>query len=120
MNPVRSGSEKPKQFGIIYAMLTPVLTHDLESVKKIVLEQLKAYKAKVYLFGSQATGKAQLYSDIDIAILPLQPLPILALSEIREKLEERDIVREVDVLDLTETDDIFRQRVEKEGVLWKE
>jgi predicted nucleotidyltransferase len=116
----RSGGEKSKQFGIIYAMLTPVLTHDLESVKKIVLEQLKAYKAKVYLFGSQATGKARLYSDIDIAILPLQPLPILALSEIREKLEESDIVREVDVLDLTETDDIFRQRVEKEGILWKE
>ena len=69
-------------------MLTPVLTHDLESVKKIVLEQLKAHGAKVYLFGSQATGKARLYSDIDVAILPLQPLPVLALSEIREKLEE--------------------------------
>jgi len=52
--------------------------------------------------------------------LPLQPLPVLALSEIREKLEESDIVRQVDVLDLTETDDVFRQRVEKEGVLWKE
>jgi predicted nucleotidyltransferase len=120
MKPVRSGSKKSKQFGIIYAMLTPVLTHDLETVKIIVLGQLKAYKAKVYLFGSQATGKARLYSDIDIAILPLQPLPILALSEIREKLEESDIVRQVDVLDLTETDDIFRRRVEKEGVLWKE
>jgi predicted nucleotidyltransferase len=112
--------KKSKQFGIIYAMLTPILIHDLESVKNIVLEQLKAYKAKVYLFGSQATGKARLYSDIDIAILPLQPLPILALFEIREKLEESDIVREVDVLDLSETEDIFRQRVEKEGILWKE
>ncbi len=110
-----------KQFGIIYSMLnTPVLTHDLESAKKIVLEQLKAYRAKVYLFGSQATGKARLYSDIDVAILPLQPLPILALPEIREQLEESDILRTVDVLDLTETDDAFRQRVEKEGIVWKE
>lgn len=99
---------------------TPVLTHDLESTKRIVLEHLKAFRAKVYLFGSQATGKAHLYSDIDVAILPLQPLPILALPEIREKLEESDILRTVDVLDLTETDESFRQRVEKEGVLWKE
>ena len=101
-------------------MLTPILAHDLESVKKIVLDQLKAYRAKVYLFGSQATGNARLYSDIDIAVLPLQSLPIHALSEIREKLEESDVVREVDVLDLTESDEAFRQRVEKEGVLWKE
>jgi predicted nucleotidyltransferase len=101
-------------------MVTPVLTSDLESVKRIVLEQLKAYRAKVYLFGSQATGNARLYSDIDVAILPFQPLPAHTLPEIREKLEESDIVREVDVLDLSEADESFRQRVEKEGVLWKE
>lgn len=101
-------------------MLTPILTHDLESTKRIVLEQLKAFRAKVYLFGSQATGKARLYSDIDIAVLPLQPLPVHTLSEIREHLEESDIVRNVDVLDLTKTDDAFRRRVEKEGVLWRE
>lgn len=98
---------------------TPVLTHDLEHAKKILLEQLQAFRAKVYLFGSQATGKARLYSDIDIAILPLQPLPVHTLSEIREKLEESNIVRKVDVLDLAETDDDFRKRVVEEGVVWK-
>ena len=101
-------------------MLTPVLTRDLESTKKIVLEQLKAYRAKVYLFGSQATGKARLHSDIDVAILPLEPLPIHIVSEIQEKLEDSDILREVDVVDLSVSDEAFRQRVEKEGVLWKE
>ncbi len=101
-------------------MLTPILASDLESTKNIVLTQLKDYRAKVYLFGSQATGKARLYSDIDIAILPLQPLPMLAFPEIREKLEESNILRTVDVINLSETDEKFRQRVEEEGVLWRE
>ena len=101
-------------------MLTPVLTYDLESTKRIVLEQLKTFRAKVYLFGSQATGKARLYSDIDVAILPLEPLPIHIVSEIRERLEESNILRKVDVVDLSISDDAFLQRVEREGVLWKE
>ncbi|MBI3153741.1 MAG: nucleotidyltransferase domain-containing protein [Chloroflexi bacterium] len=101
-------------------MNTPVLQHDLEITRKIILERLKNYRAKVYLFGSQATGKARVYSDIDVAVLPLQKMPISTLSEIREELEESDIVRTVDVVDLAETDESFRQRVEKEGVVWKE
>jgi predicted nucleotidyltransferase len=101
-------------------MLTPILTSDLESAKNIILTQLKDYQVKVYLFGSQATGQARLYSDIDVAILPLQPLPMLTIPIIREKLEESDIIRTVDVINLSETDKGFRQRVEKEGVLWRE
>jgi len=101
-------------------MNTLVLQHDIDAARKIVLARLKKYHAMVYLFGSQATGKARLYSDIDVAILPLQKLPISLLSEIHEELEESDIVRTVDVIDLTETDENFRQRVEKEGVVWKD
>lgn len=101
-------------------MNTPVLQHDLEFARKIALERLKNYRARVYLFGSQATGKARLYSDIDVAIMPLQKLPVSIFSNIREDLEESDIVRAVDVIDLTEADENFRQRVEQEGVLWKD
>jgi predicted nucleotidyltransferase len=101
-------------------MLTPVLTSDLDTVRKIVLDQLKGYRAKVYLFGSQATGQARLHSDIDVAILPLEPLPSLTFSNIRETLEESRVIRTVDVVDLSEADEKLRQRVLKEGVLWKE
>ncbi len=101
-------------------MNTRVLTYDLDTTRKIVLERLKNFRAKVYLFGSQATGKARVYSDIDVAVLPFQKIPVSALSEIREELEESDIVRNVDVVDLTEVDEVFRQRVEREGVVWRE
>ena len=101
-------------------MVTAVLTHDLERTRRIILEHLHGYRTRVYLFGSQATGEAGLHSDIDVAVLPLEPLPNLALFNIREELEKSDIVRHVDVIDLSETDDSFRQRVEKEGIVWKE
>jgi predicted nucleotidyltransferase len=101
-------------------MNTPILTHDLAVTRKIVLERLENYRAKVYLFGSQATGKARMHSDIDVAILPLQPLPVGTLAEICDALEESDVVRNVDVVDVTEADEVFRQRVKKEGIVWKE
>jgi uncharacterized protein len=101
-------------------MNTLVLQHDLDVTRKIILTRLENYRARVYLFGSQATGKARLYSDIDVAVLSLQKLPVSMFSEIREELEESDIVRTVDVVDLTEADESFRQRVEKEGVVWKD
>lgn len=101
-------------------MRSAVLTHDFKTIRKIVLGRLSPQDARVYLFGSHATGKARLHSDIDIAILPLRRLPPGLLTEIREQLEESDVVRNVDVIDLSETDAAFRRRVQKEGVLWKE
>ncbi|OIN94780.1 MAG: hypothetical protein AUJ21_04395 [Anaerolineae bacterium CG1_02_58_13] len=101
-------------------MNSPTLTRDLESVRQIVLDALQGYRAKVWLFGSQATGRARRYSDIDVAILPLEPLPSLTFSNIREALEESNVIRTVDVVDLSATDESFRQRVEEEGVLWRE
>lgn len=93
---------------------------DLEIVKNIVLSRLDSFKVKVYLFGSFATGKAGRTSDVDVAILPLEPLPISLLSEIREQLEESNALFPVDLVDLTETDSRFKERVLKEGILWKE
>jgi predicted nucleotidyltransferase len=101
-------------------MASEILKQELELVRKTVLENLQGYHARVYLFGSQATGRARLHSDIDIAILPLQPIPSLTLFKIRETLEESEVVRHVDVVDLSETDEAFQHRVEKEGILWKE
>jgi len=100
-------------------MRTAVLTHDMNTVRKIVFGHLRPRDARVYLFGSHATGKARMHSDIDIAILPLRPINPIVLTEIREALEESDVVRNVDIVDLSKTDAAFRRRVQKEGILWK-
>lgn len=101
-------------------MISPILTRDLDSARQIVLDALQGYRAKVWLFGSQATGQARRYSDIDVAILPLEPLPGITFFNIRDALEESDILRMVDVVDLSETDEKFLKRIEKEGIRWKE
>jgi uncharacterized protein len=101
-------------------MRASVLSHDLKTVRKIVLSHLRRRAAKVFLFGSYARGKAREHSDIDVASLPLEPLPPGTLTEIREALEESDVVRNVDIVDLSDTDENFRRRVEEEGIAWKE
>ncbi|GAB4580910.1 MAG: nucleotidyltransferase domain-containing protein [Anaerolineales bacterium] len=93
---------------------------DLELARRIVLDRLVNFAAKVYLFGSQARGQAGRISDIDIAVLPLEPIPGWIFSEIREALEESNILYPVELVDLSETDERFRKRVFEEGIVWKE
>jgi len=90
----------------------------LTQIRRIVLEGLRGQKARVYLFGSRARGKATGTSDVDVAVLPLEPLPPGTLSAVREALEESTVPYTVDLVDLSRADPAFRKRVVKEGVLW--
>jgi predicted nucleotidyltransferase len=91
----------------------------LDLARKVILNGLKGYRAKVYLFGSRAVGKAQRYSDIDVAILPLELIPGTVFSNIREALDESNLLYDVDVVNLEEVSSEFRERVFQEGVPWK-
>ncbi len=91
---------------------------DVEEVRRIVLHGIGPARARVFLFGSRATGRATRLSDIDVAILPLEPLPEGALSLIREALEESSIPYRVDVVDLSAVEAAFRERVLAEGIPW--
>ncbi len=91
---------------------------DLEEVRRIVLRCIGPARARVFLFGSRATGQATPLSDIDVAILPLEPLPDGTLSLIREVIEESSIPYRVDVVDLSTVEPAFRERVLAEGIPW--
>ena len=93
---------------------------DLAEAQRIVLSRLHGYRADVFLFGSRATGEGGRFSDIDIGILPQEPLPPGLFAELREALEESAILYTVDVVDLSEVSDAFRRRVLREGVQWSE
>lgn len=101
-------------------MKSAVPTRDLEIVRDIVLTSTQKYGVKVYLFGSQARGDAHPLSDIDVAILPSGPLPASLMFNLRDALEESDVIRTVDVVNLDETDAAFRARVLEEGIPWTE
>ncbi|KKL81477.1 hypothetical protein LCGC14_1994340 [marine sediment metagenome] len=92
----------------------------LEQIQEIILKRLKGYKFQLFLFGSEASKTSGKTSDIDVAIMPITPLPRSLLSEIREELEESHIPYSVDLADLSRTTPEFLQHVRQEGLIWND
>ena len=92
---------------------------DLKEARRIVLRGLSDYPARVWLFGSHARGEAVRGSDIDVAVLALEPLPAGLLEGIREALENSQVLFPVDLVDLGSAGPELRERVEREGVPWR-
>lgn len=90
----------------------------IHAVRLLVSDKLANIPARVYLIGSSARGDSNRYSDIDIAIETLQPTPETLIPDIRCLLEQSDIPFFVDVFDFTQLDELYRQQIEQEGVLW--
>jgi len=99
--------------------LSPERERALATVRRIVLDGLEGYAARVYLFGSCATGEVRHASDIDVAVEPLEEIPRIVLSNIREALEESSVPYEVDVVDMRDADPGMTARIRREGVAWK-
>jgi hypothetical protein len=91
---------------------------DIEQIKMIVYKRLAEHPVRIFLFGSHATGRARSSSDVDIAVLPETELPTGLLSQVREDLEMSNVLYNVDLVDISKTDEAFRQRVLAEGVEW--
>lgn len=97
------------------------MAHDLARIREIVAEHLRPHpNARAYLFGSRVDGTARPFSDVDVAILHDGDMSRYEFAALREALEESEILLEVDVVDLNETDAGFRDRVLHEGKLWND
>ena len=70
-----------------------------------------------YLFGSRATGQHRSTSDADIAIMPGQPLDLLAEVGLADQLAQALQVPAVDLVDLRRAPLWLRGRVLEEGRL---
>lgn len=90
----------------------------IHAVRLLVTNKLANTSARVYLIGSSARGDSNRYSDIDIAVETLQATPETLIPDIRCLLEQSDIPFFVDVFDFTQLDELYRQQIKKEGVLW--
>ena len=91
---------------------------DLEEARRIILNGLKGFAAKVYLFGSWARGEARRYSDIDVAISSVEPLPPGLLLELEEALDRSEVLYPVELVDLTTASQALRERIATEGIPW--
>ena len=100
--------------------MNDVSLNALEEAKRIILAGLKGYNVAVFLFGSRARGTAGPISDIDVAIYPKECLPAGLLSTIREELEESGIPYSVDLVDLTQLSQSWLEKIQRDGVAWKD
>lgn len=74
----------------------------------------------VWFFGSRATGKAKVFSDLDIAIITAHPLPLDVSVSLRDDFAESDLPFKVDVVDWATTNAPFRTIIARNKVVVQE
>jgi type I restriction enzyme S subunit len=72
---------------------------------------------EVWAFGSRAKGTAKPYSDLDLAILGNEPLPLSTAAELADDFSESDLPFKVDIVDWAITGERFRGVIEGERVV---
>lgn len=92
----------------------------IAELRRMVLAALGGRDAVVWLFGSCARGEPRQHSDIDIAILPRDELPIGFFGELEADIEESNIPYDVDLVDLRRADPALVDAVRREGVKWRD
>lgn len=77
----------------------------------IIHRYLPSGEFKVLLFGSWAKDTAEPTSDIDIGILGPEAIDGLLLLRLKEEIKAIPTLRRIDVVDLNEADEAFRNEV---------
>jgi predicted nucleotidyltransferase len=101
----------------------PVAAKYAEKAERL-LEELALWHldgAKVVFFGSHADGTHDRRSDFDIAYLPGEGFdPMGGVVRLREDIEENNVIYAVDLVDLSNVEESFRNKILSEGVVWKD
>lgn len=90
----------------------------LAEVRRIL--KLHAGGLEVRAFGSRVRGGAKPYSDLDLAVMTTDPLPIQVKVRLESALAESDLPFKVDVLYWDETPDTFHRLIEEAWELVQE
>ena len=75
--------------------------------------------AAIYLYGSRARNDARGGSDIDLAIDAGSSVDWHVIALIKEAIEESTIPFFVDITDINEVSDDFKNEITKEWQVWK-
>jgi predicted nucleotidyltransferase len=90
--------------------------------KPIIIKAVEYHypHAKIYLFGSWATGQNRPNSDIDLALDIGEPIDLHELDRIKRTIDNLDIPRKIDVVDIHGVSEDFKRMILKERIAWKE
>jgi predicted nucleotidyltransferase len=92
----------------------------IDLLKQMVLDYANNYPVRIYLIGSRARNDARKTSDVDIAILPLEPLPKNFIIQLRDILEESTIPYAVDIVDLSQCTEEQKKKFLNKAIIWKD
>lgn len=93
--------------------LTP---EQIEKVRRILVQYVPGLEIRI--FGSRVNGRAKPHSDLDLALMTKQPLPLRTAAFLREAFSESDLPFKVDIVDWAEISESFRKVIaEKNEVI---
>ncbi|MEJ5117182.1 nucleotidyltransferase domain-containing protein [Gluconobacter cerinus] len=75
---------------------------------------------EVRVFGSRVTGNAKPFSDLDLAIMGDEPLPLETRARLEEAFSESDLPWKVDVLDWAQVDAGFQKIVDRNHLILRQ
>ena len=85
-----------------------------EIVYGILQKHVPQYE--VWAYGSRAKKTAKPYSDLDLAVITEQPLPLSDRAALLDAFAESDLPWRVDVVDWASTSESFRRIIERDKV----
>ncbi len=90
--------------------------NEFNLLNEILIEPLKKHGARVFLFGSRATGKQKQFSDVDLLYIqdPKLPIPGHVIFSLLTEIEESRFLFKVDLVNANELARSYRDNVEKE------
>lgn len=84
-------------------------------VRDILQTHVPQYE--VWAFGSRAKGSAKPHSDLDLAVISDQPLPLRVSADLSDAFSESDLPWKVDVVDWATTSESFRKIIQADRVV---
>ena len=110
-------------------LLKPFITHFsyepfkndyVKFAKEYVLEKLKDFDCKIFIYGSRARGTNHRWSDLDIGIHPGEQRS-LPLDDIQNWLNYESIVPfKIEIVDFSTADEKFKKQALENIIWWKE
>jgi len=71
---------------------------------------------EVWAFGSRTRPPCKPFSDLDLAVLGLEPLPLGVMVDLKDEFSESDFPYRVDIVDWATTSEQFRGIIEQRYV----
>lgn len=83
---------------------------------RTILQQCLPEGATVRVFGSRAGGQPKPWSDLDLALLAPEALPLSLMAALREAFDESALPWKVDLVDCRSVSPEFAAVIDRDGV----